>query len=81
MNNLTDIERSLNIVTALEITETRYKDLTIQMCEIEHDVYTVRILDESGVLIHTMTDIPHWEEADMWATGFIDGYILARNRK
>ena len=76
MNNLQEIERSLNIVEALEITETPYRGLTIKSCETEHDIYTIHVLDSSGKLIHSMADIPHWEEADMWAMGFIDGYLL-----
>lgn len=46
------------------------------MCETEHDIYTVNIIKSCGKIIHTMTDIPHWEEADMWAMGVIDGYLL-----
>ena len=76
MTNLNDIESSLNIVTALEITDTPYKGFIIKMCETEYDVYTVQIVNPSGKVIHTMTDIPHWEEADMWAVGFVDGYCL-----
>lgn len=76
MSHLKDLEQSLNIVQAIDITETEYKGLTIKMCETEHDVYTIHILNPEGKLIHAMTDITHWEEADMWAQGFIDGYVL-----
>lgn len=76
MDNLKQIQQALNIVDALEITETPYRGLIIKMCETDHDVYTVHVLNSSGKLIHCMSEIPHWEEADMWAMGFIDGYLL-----
>lgn len=76
MNHLNELESALNITTYIDMTETPYRGLTIKMLETEHDVYTVNIITPSGKIIHVMKDIPHWEEADMWAMGFIDGYLL-----
>ena len=59
-----------------EISEQPYRECLIKMYETEEDVYTVKIFSKEQNLIHTMADIPHWEEADMWAMGFIDGYLL-----
>lgn len=60
----------------LDIIETTYRNMTIQMIETKNDVYTVNILDQQRNCVYSMANILHWEEADMWAWGFIDGYLL-----
>lgn len=71
-----EIQDTLNIIEALEIIEIPYRRQVIKLIETEHDVYTVNIINSEGKLIHVMKDFPHWEEADCWAMGFIDGYLL-----
>lgn len=76
MSHLNDLEKALNIVTFIDKHETPYRGFNLIMYETEHDVYRVNITDPNGKIIHRMADIPHWEEAEMWAMGVVDGYLI-----
>lgn len=61
----------------IDVTDTTYKGLDIAVFEMEDGFFNVDIKKPCGEVIHSITDIDHWEEADMWALGFVDGYLIA----
>lgn len=68
----------------LDVTDKTVHGMDISIWEMETGYFDVDIKKPCGEVIHAMADFDDFEQADCWAVGFIDGYVIAerlRNEK
>lgn len=61
----------------VEVRDTTYKGLDIAIFEMDDGYFNIDVKKPCGEVIHSVTDFDDQEEADLWATGFVDGFLIA----